>query len=116
MYLVMEFCEMDLSKYIKKYKVDEKAAILIFKQLLSGFKKLVENEVIHRDLKPANILVNTKGEFKLADFGLAKFVDHYDSKLLETIAGTPLYMAPQLLKKTNYTTKCDVWSLGVLFY
>lgn len=81
-----------------------------------GFRELVNLGIIHRDLKPANILVNSKGEFKLADFGFAKFVDHYDSKLLYSIVGTPLYMSPQILNKTQYTTKSDIWSLGFILY
>lgn len=116
MYLVMEYCEQDLAKYLKKNKCDEKTAIYILKQLVLGFRELVNQGIIHRDLKPANILVNSKGEFKLADFGFAKFVDHYDSKLLYSIVGTPLYMSPQILNKTQYTTKSDIWSLGFIFY
>lgn len=100
MYLVLEYCEQDLSKFLKKNKCNEKMALTIFKQLLLGFRELVNQGIIHRDLKPANILVNSKGEFKLADFGFAKFVDHYDSKLLYSIVGTPLYMSPQILNKT----------------
>ncbi len=101
---------------MKKNKCDEKAALYIFKQLVLGFRELVNLGIIHRDLKPANILVNSKGEFKLADFGFAKFVDHYDSKLLYSIVGTPLYMSPQILNKTQYTTKSDIWSLGFILY
>lgn len=112
----MEYCEQDLAKYLKKNKCDEKTAIYILKQLVLGFRELVNQGIIHRDLKPANILVNSKGEFKLADFGFAKFVDHYDSKLLYSIVGTPLYMSPQILNKTQYTTKSDIWSLGFIFY
>ena len=52
----------------------------------------------------------------MADFGLARYVQEYDSSLLQTIAGTPLYMAPQILKKSSYTTKCDIWSAGIIFY
>jgi len=81
-----------------------------------GFSQLIDKGIIHRDLKPANILVNSKGEFKLADFGFAKYVDHFDSKLLHSIVGTPLYMAPQILKKSKYTTKCDIWSIGFIYY
>lgn len=112
----MEYCEQDLAKYLKKNKCDEKTAIFILKQLVLGFRELVNQGIIHRDLKPANILVNSKGEFKLADFGFAKFVDHYDSKLLYSIVGTPLYMSPQILNKSQYTTKSDIWSLGFIFY
>ena len=52
----------------------------------------------------------------MADFGLARYVEGFESSLLKTVAGTPLYMAPQILKKTKYTTKCDIWSAGVIFY
>jgi serine/threonine-protein kinase ULK/ATG1 len=115
---------MDLSKYMKSAKLDEKKAKNILKQIISGiyflissgFSQLIDKGIIHRDLKPANILVNSKGEFKLADFGFAKYVDHFDSKLLHSIVGTPLYMAPQILKKTKYTTKCDIWSIGFIYY
>ena len=111
-------------KYMKSAKLDEKKAKNILKQIISGiyflissgFSQLIDKGIIHRDLKPANILVNSKGEFKLADFGFAKYVDHFDSKLLHSIVGTPLYMAPQILKKTKYTTKCDIWSIGFIYY
>ena len=116
LFMVMEYCEMDLSQYLKKYRLDEQKATDIIKQVTGGLSYLVGRGVIHRDIKPANILVNSKNEFKLADFGLARHVQEFDHSLLQTVAGTPLYMAPQILKKTSYTTKCDIWSTGIIFY
>ena len=116
LFMVMEYCEMDLAQYLRKYKLDEQRATDIIKQVMSGLSYLVGKGVIHRDIKPANILVNSRNEFKLADFGLARHVQEFDNSLLQTIAGTPLYMAPQILKKTPYTTKCDIWSTGIIFY
>ena len=55
-------------------------------------------------------------QFKLADFGMARYVPEYDSSMLQSIVGTPLYMAPQILRKEAYTTKCDIWSAGIIFY
>jgi len=55
------------------------------------------------------------GRLKLADFGFAKYVISHTT-LQKSIVGTPLYMSPQLLKRVKYTSKCDVWSLGVIFY
>ncbi len=72
--MVMEFCEEDLSQHLRKNKLEEKKAIEVIKQVSAGLRCLVEKGVIHRDLKPANILVNSRGEFKLADFGLARYV------------------------------------------
>ena len=75
-----------------------------------------EKKIIHRDLKPANILLHN-GAIKVADFGFARTVDDpkIQSKLTKRI-GTPLYMAPQIFRGEKYGPKCDVWSLGVLFY
>ena len=54
---------------------------------------------------------------KLADFGFAKVYDTYDPKNMSITVGTPLTSAPEiLLKLSDYDYKCDVWSLGVIFY
>lgn len=122
-YLVMEYCEGDLGKFMTEAKMNEKIAWNIFTQILEGFKVLVSKGIIHRDLKPANILVNSKGEFKLADFGLAKVVSRYEDQMLYSVVGSPMYMAPQILAPTvnlkpctSYTTKCDIWSLGCILF
>lgn len=62
-YLVMEYCEQDLSQFLKSRagKVSEQEALHILKQILRGFQELTESAIIHRDLKPANILVTKKG-------------------------------------------------------
>ena len=71
------------------------------------------NGVVHRDIKPENIMVGNDKELKLIDFGLSKI--HKSSKNLETITGTPYYMAPEVLTE-SYDHKCDIWSLGVVMY
>ena len=85
------------------------------RQLLSGFGELVREKIIHRDLKPANILISD-GVYKIGDFGFAKYVDNFGSQMLKSCVGSPIYMAPQILERTQYTTKCDIWSLGIIFY
>ena len=80
---------------------------------MNGFGELVKHGIIHRDLKPENILF--KGEIlKIADFGFAKHSEN--NCFLNSIVGTPAYMAPQVLSKQQYTFKCDIWSLGVIVY
>jgi serine/threonine protein kinase len=65
-------------------------------QIINGMNQLVKHHIVHRDLKPANILF-TNGKFKIADFGLAKYIqDEY--QMLKTRVGTPFYMAPQILR------------------
>ncbi len=57
---------------------------------------MVKLNVVHRDLKPANILYN-KGIYKLADFGMAKYIENTQDHMLKSHVGTPYYMAPQIL-------------------
>jgi len=68
---------------------------------------------VHRDIKPENIMLSAGGELKLIDFGLSKRQE--GNKKLKTIAGTPYYMAPEVLDG-KYDSKVDTWSLGVLLY
>lgn len=60
--------------------------------------------------------MNHRGIVKIADFGFSKIVDNFNGDLLRTCVGSPLYMAPQILKKEKYTTKSDIWSLGIIYY
>ena len=119
-HIVTEFCnQKDLKYFLSKHKIiEEKKAVEFIRQIVSAFKELCRQQVIHRDLKPANILLNN-GVCKIADFGFAKTLDFsvtdYNTQMV-SIVGTPLYMSPQLLDKQKYTTKSDIWSLGIIFY
>ncbi|KAM3141083.1 hypothetical protein pb186bvf_006884 [Paramecium bursaria] len=116
LYIITEFCkDGDLKELMSRKKFNELDTWKIMKQIIQGFKELVQNAITHRDLKPANIVSND-GIFKIADFGFAKYVDNFSNQLLRSCVGSPLYMAPQILARKPYTTKCDIWSLGVIFY
>ncbi len=82
---------------------------------MRGFRELVNQGYIHRDIKPENALC--KGNlYKVADFGFATRADVSNKVLLREFCGTPLYMAPQLIQQQPYTSKSDVWSIGVMFF
>ena len=83
-------------------------------QICNGFVELIKEGIIHRDLKPENILIN-QGVLKLADFGFSKRTSNARMKN-QTMVGTPLYMSVQILKGQPYTSKCDIWALGLIFY
>ena len=114
-YLILEYCHQgDLSKFLNKRPMKEKYAKKYMKHLLAGLKYLIENNIIHRDLKPQNIMVTKNDTLKICDFGFAR---HFDSNMmLNTLCGTPLYMAPEILTYSNYTNKADLWSIGVILY
>lgn len=73
-----------------------------------------ELKIIYRDLKPENILLAEDGHVKLTDFGLATFIKENEKTF--TMAGTPEYLAPEILLKIGYTFEVDLWTLGIFIY
>lgn len=75
--------------------------------------------IAHRDIKPENVLLESKDvnnlTCKITDFGFSKFFDPRDGGLSEML-GSPLYMAPEIIKKVPYNEKVDIWSLGIMTY
>lgn len=69
---------------------------------------------MHRDIKPDNILLHN-GSIKIADFGFCKPLESKED-MVQTMLGSPIYMAPEVIKGEVYTNKADIWSLGVVLY
>lgn len=114
-YLVMEYCPHgNLNEFIAhKKQLSESSALEIFTQLASAYRFLLLTGILHRDIKPANIL-RVGNKWKLSDFGFATrtrfgFKDRMN-------VGTPLYMAPESLKRNLYSYKSDLYSLGIVLY
>ena len=74
--------------------------------------------IIHRDLKPDNMYLThydqEKTTLKISDFGIAREIQEH--QMATTVAGTPGYLAPEILMNSGYDFKCDYWSLGVVLY
>lgn len=100
--------------------VDEKIAHFYFRQLVSAIDFLHTLGVAHRDIKPENILLDSRGNLKLADFGLATVFKKSTDKrarLCHTPCGSPPYMAPELASPDGYNAQiADIWSCGVVLY
>jgi len=113
--IIMEFCESgDLGSIIKE-PIREVWVQFFMCQLVNGLKYLDKNNILHRDLKPKNILLTNESKvLKIADFGLARILQK--KTLINTLCGSPLYMAPEILDRKAYTTRTDLWSIGILIY
>ncbi|KAJ5692125.1 Dual specificity protein kinase FUZ7 [Penicillium macrosclerotiorum] len=83
----------------------------ITESVLAGLVYLYEvHRIMHRDIKPSNILVNSRGNIKLCDFGVAT---ETVNSIADTFVGTSTYMAPERIQGGAYTVRSDVWSVGL---
>eukprot|EP01017_Pseudomicrothorax_dubius_P013718 TRINITY_DN16139_c0_g1_i1.p1 TRINITY_DN16139_c0_g1~~TRINITY_DN16139_c0_g1_i1.p1 ORF type:complete len:230 (-),score=53.63 TRINITY_DN16139_c0_g1_i1:34-681(-) len=116
-YIITEFCNGgDLGRVLnKKKKLTEQEVMGYLFEIVEAFREMKKHNVIHRDLKPANILLHD-GHVKIADLGFAKTVSNFQSQMNTSVVGSPAYMAPQVLTRQFYSSKCDVWSLGIILY
>ena len=73
-----------------------------------------KNGIFHRDIKPENLLVDKYNKLQLCDFGFARYFE--SNKLVETLCGSPMYMAPEIMKYKRYTNKSDLWSVGIILF
>ncbi|CAM9889748.1 unnamed protein product [Pylaiella littoralis] len=94
-----------------EYGEDLMAAITF--QMLWGLGYLHYEHHVHRDVKPQNVLLNSNGEVKLSDFGIARELKG-EMDLAQTMVGTIRYMSPERLAGAGYGVAADVWSLGVV--
>jgi serine/threonine protein kinase len=144
-YIFIEYCnggDMKELMELKNWKIQPDVIQAIMQQVVTGFAAMFEKLVIHRDLKLQNLMLHfpndserlvkmnkeqrrkflrevdlTQIEFevKIADFGFSKKLKN-KSDINKTVCGTPLYMAPQLVQKSSYSYKADIWSIGVILF
>ncbi|KAL2872510.1 kinase-like domain-containing protein [Aspergillus lucknowensis] len=116
-YLVMDFLEHDLKTLLddmrEPFLPSEIKTLLL--QFMSGLEFLHSHWIMHRDLKTSNLLMNNRGELKIADFGMARYYGDPPPKLTQLVV-TLWYRSPELLLGAeSYGAEIDMWSVGCIF-
>ena len=105
-------------KIIEKEFFTEEEAVNVLNTLLDAVGYCHSKGIIHRDLKPENILYESEEEdslLKIADFGVSKILNN-PKELISTVIGSSSYIAPEVLQGFKYTSKCDIYAIGNIFY
>ena len=114
-YFIMDYYKLgDLSQFLNHKPLKEKFTRKYIKQLANGLEYLLNNNILHRDLKPQNILLSDNYIIKITDFGFATY--YKDNSIINTLCGSPMYMAPEIINKNGYNIKSDLWSVGIILY
>ncbi|WP_432359424.1 Stk1 family PASTA domain-containing Ser/Thr kinase [Sporosarcina sp. UB5] len=117
-YLVMEYIEgQTLKKYIHTNgPLPVQQAVKIMRQLVSAISNAHHNGIVHRDIKPQNILMDTEGNVKITDFGIAMALSATAHTKTNSVIGTVHYLSPEQARGGMATRKSDIYSLGIVFY
>lgn len=116
-YLILEFAPRgEMYKILQKQQggcFNEVKSAKYVRQLADALKYCHSKKVIHRDIKPENLLLDLKGDLKIADFGWSV---HATSSRRGTMCGTLDYLPPEMVEGSYHDEKVDLWALGVLCY
>ena len=119
-YFIMEYISKgnvyNLLTLNKKKQLATKVVASIIKDVISAtyFLHNMNPPIIHRDIKPENVLLNDGIVAKLTDFGWSNYIE--EEKERKTVCGTPIYLAPEIIKEKGHDEKVDIWCIGVLLF
>lgn len=114
--MVIEYANRELFDFIANNgKMSEEMARKFFQSIIAAVDYCHEHKIVHRDLKPENLLLDSKDNLKIADFGLSNFMS--DGNFLKTSCGSPNYAPPEVIGGKLYAgPEVDIWSCGVILY
>lgn len=117
-YSVMEYIDgMPLDLHMKKdRRITPTCALKLTIEILRGLHEAHENGIIHRDIKPANVMINSRGQAVILDFGLVRSQTNPVMTQTNALLGTPRYMAPEQISGKLIDHRADIYALGIMLY
>ena len=117
-YIVMEYIAGKTLKQLlkKRGNLTVSEAVDIMLQLTDGIAHAHDSYIIHRDLKPQNIMIQEDGQIKITDFGIAMALNSTQLTQTNSVMGSVHYLPPEQAIGKGSTIKCDIYSMGILFY
>jgi serine/threonine protein kinase len=117
-YIIMEYIDgFDLSHIIAKgAPLPADVAMMIAAQVLLGLSYVHSHGMVHRDIKPENIRINTRGEIKIMDFGIAYDPTEANLTMPGMLVGSPHYLSPEQILGAKIDGRSDLFSFGITFY
>ncbi|XP_021593715.1 probable serine/threonine-protein kinase SIS8 isoform X4 [Manihot esculenta] len=117
--MVTEYMEMGSLYYLihmsgQKKRLSWRRRLKMLRDICRGLMCIHRMKIVHRDLKSANCLVNKHWTVKICDFGLSRIMT--ETPMRDSSAGTPEWMAPELIRSEPFTEKCDIFSFGVIMW
>jgi len=119
-YFIMEYIAKgniyQLIPHDNKKRLNAKIVASLMKDVISSVYYLhhMKPIIIHRDIKPENVLLGDNLVAKLTDFGWSNYMQEDEKR--QTVCGTPIYLAPEIIKEDGHDEKVDIWCIGVLLF
>lgn len=117
-YIVMEFIEGQTLRHLvsSEAPLHPKRVLDLIEPIASALAAAHETGLVHRDIKPENVLLSSRGQVKVADFGLARLMDASPMTATGVLVGTASYLPPELVMHSRPDTRSDVYSTGVMVF
>lgn len=112
----MDYCGVGSVKDVIKVTMEtltEPQCQYVIQNTLKGLQYMHGMNILHLDVKAANILLTEEAVVKLADFGVSQVLKTSEMKEQDDYVGSPLFMAPEIIRKQGYNNRADIWSLGI---